>query len=199
VGHRRSFKYKKLARWVSLATGLVVLGFVYNAQLTLTQINSLLMGFWPQWQTHLYWYLLLGGILFVVTVDNKNPYCEWFCPFGAAQDCLGAVGGAKPRVPARYRTPLLWAQRGVAWAAIILALLFRNPGLTSYEVFGTLFQLTGSTVQFVLLGLVLVTALFLKRPWCNYLCPLRPVTDLIRFGRGWLLEQWQRALQKAHA
>lgn len=84
VGHLNKFKYTKLVRWGSLLIGLVTIGFIYNSSLTLSHFNQLLLGFWPNWRTELYWYLLLGGVLFVFTVDNKNAYCDWFCPFGAA-------------------------------------------------------------------------------------------------------------------
>ena len=173
-----------------MLVGMIILGFVYTRPLTLSDISKFLLGFWPQWQTNLYWYLLIGGILFVFTVDNKNPYCEWFCPFGAAQECMGAIGGAKSRSAGSYKNILKWLQRGLAWLAILLALLFRNPGLTSYEIFGTLFDLKGSTMQFALLGIVLITSLCIRRPWCNYLCPLRPVTDLYRAFRKWIIESW---------
>src|SRR5690606_31513938 len=110
-----------------------------NAPLTLAYFTKAILGYWPQWQTNLYWYFLLGGILFVFTVDNKNPYCEWFCPFGAVQECLGAIGGAKTLTPRRHRAWLNWLQRGLALGAILLGVFFRNPGLSSYELFGTLF------------------------------------------------------------
>jgi uncharacterized protein with FMN-binding domain len=196
VGHQRRFKYKKYARWLSMIAGLVVLGFIYNSPLTIAYINKFLLGFWPAWQTHLYWYLLIGGIIFVFTVDNKNPYCEWFCPFGAAQECMGVVGGAKARNPKKYRTLFKWSQRGLAWLAIVLALLFRNPGLTSYEIFGTLFDLNGSMTLFALLGIVLLAALFIKRPWCGFLCPLHPVDEFIRMVRSWIRELWQNLKPK---
>lgn len=197
--HQRKFKYKKQARWGMLLTGMFVLGFWYNQPLTISKINTFLLGFWPQWQTNLYWYFLLGGILFVLTADNKNAYCAWFCPFGAAQDCMGAIGGARLTGPRKYRRLFIWLQRGLAWGAIVLALLFRNPGISSYEVFGTLFSFTGSTTLFALLGIILVMSLFVKRPWCNFLCPLDPVYDIIRLVRGWVTELWQKTRQKAAA
>ncbi len=196
VGRQRRFKYKKAARWVSMLGGLVVLGFVYNVPLTIVWINRLLLGFWPAWQTHLYWFILVGGILFIYTIDNKNPYCEWFCPFGATQECLGVVGGAKVHVPERTHNLLRWGQRSLALTAIVVALVFRNPGISSYEVFGAFFRLIGSNFLFVLLGIVLVASLFIRRPWCSYLCPLRPVTDLIRLMRSWILELFKKALPR---
>ncbi|MFC2164475.1 4Fe-4S binding protein [Acidobacteriota bacterium] len=196
VGRMRRFKHKKMARWVSMIVGLVVLGFLYNTPLTIVWINKLLLGFWPQWQTHLYWLILILGILFIYTIDNKNPYCEWFCPFGAAQECLSVVGGAKLRVPKHAHSLLRWLQRALALSAIVIALVLRNPGISSYEVFGAFFRLIGSNFLFALLGIVLVTSLFLRRPWCSYLCPLRPVTDFIRLVRNWIRDIWLRVKPK---
>jgi NosR/NirI family nitrous oxide reductase transcriptional regulator len=192
LGRLRSFKYKKTARWLSMLVGLAILGFVYNRPLTIVWINRLLLGFWPAWQTHLYWFILIGGILFISTFDNKNPYCEWFCPFGAAQECLSVVGGIKVRVPQKAHNWLRWGQRLFALTAIVIALIFRNPGISSYEVFGAFFRLIGSNFLFALLGIVLVASLFIRRPWCSYLCPLRPVTDLIRLIRNWIIELRQK-------
>ncbi len=199
VGHRKTFPYKTQARWLSMITGLIVIGFLYNSPVTIAYITKLVLGYWPQWQTNLYWYFLIGGILFVFTVDNKNPYCQWCCPFGAAQDCMGAIGGAKSRAPIRFQRLLIWLQRILTLAAILLGVWFRNPGVASYEIFGTLFELLGSSVQFAALGLVLIAALFIKRPWCNYLCPIRPVTDLIRLIRQTVKERWQQATQRTPA
>jgi NosR/NirI family nitrous oxide reductase transcriptional regulator len=196
VGRWRRFKYKKTARWVSMLVGLVVLGFVVNMPLTIVWVNKFLLGFWPAWQNHLYWFILFGGILFITIIGNKNPYCEWFCPFGATQECLGIVSGAKVRIPQRAHNGLRWIQRLLALTAIVVALIFRNPGISSYEVFGAFFRLIGSNFQFALLGVVLVASLFIRRPWCSYLCPLRPVTDLIRMIRNWIRELWLKDHRK---
>ena len=193
LGHQSKFPYTKQARWVSMIIGLVVLGFVYNSPLTLADITQLVLGYWPQWQTSLYWYFLIGGILFVFTVDNKNPYCQWCCPFGAAQECMGVIGGAKSRTPRQFHTLLIWLQRFLALVAILLGVWFRNPGVAGFELFGTLFDLIGSSVQFAALGLVLIAALFIKRPWCNYLCPIQPIVDLIRLVRQTVKDQWKKA------
>lgn len=193
--HKKTFKYKKQARWITMIAGLVFIGFAYNKPLTLSMFIQLLLGYFPPIHSYFYWYLLLGGIFFVYTVDNKNPYCQWFCPFGAAQECLGQIGGAKVRSVGRYKTIFKWALRIITLFAIIVALLFRNPGVTSYEIFGTLFKLTGTNLQFAILGIVLVSSIFIKRPWCNYLCPLRPVTEHISCVRSSIIKTWKK--QKA--
>jgi polyferredoxin len=191
VNRRPWVKHKKLLRWVSMLAGLVLLGVVYTQPLTISVISRFLLGHWPEWRSNLYWYLLLGGMLLFYLVENQNAYCEWFCPFGAAQECLGAIGRASPHSGGKYRGLLTWLQRGLAWIALLVALLFRNPGLTSYEIFGVFFTLQGSRSQFVLLGMVLGAAFFVRRPWCRFLCPIRPISDWVRLLRRWIGELWQ--------
>jgi polyferredoxin len=122
-----------------------------------------------------------------------NAYCYDFCPFGAAQDVLGLIGGAKSH-PVRWSSGLIWAKRWLIAAAISLALLFRNPGLSSYEIFGTLFRLEGSQLQFSLLAIMIFAAMFFSRPWCRYLCPLhRHGTEgLFDWSRKQVKNAWQK-------
>ncbi len=196
MGQSKTFKYKKHIRWLTMITGLIFLGFIYNQPFTLSHVSQLLLGYFPDFESHLFWYLLLGGMFFVFTMDNKNPYCQWFCPFGAAQECIGVIGGAKNRPMGGYSDILKWIQRSLTLSAILLALYFRNPGLTSFEVFGTLFSLTGSNYQFAILGIVLITSLFVKRPWCKFLCPLKPSMDAYSNLRKWVMEFWKKKQQK---
>jgi hypothetical protein len=200
-GHRlRSRAWKQRVRWGTLLTGLVVLGFIYTLPLNLAQVVSLLSGYWPDWHTHLYWYLLIGGILFVTTVDAKNPYCSWFCPFGAFQECLAALSGAKYYRPRRWSTALTWLQRGLALTGIVLGLALRRPGVAGYEPFAVLFDLRGPAVQWVLLVLLGLASLVIYRPFCNYLCPIDPAVDFIGEARRQVREvvrQWQARRVKA--
>ncbi|MGI9516036.1 MAG: FMN-binding protein [Pirellulaceae bacterium] len=168
-------KQRNVARWITMLVGLVFLGFVLNSQFILAHINMVLLGYWPDWHTHIFWYILIAGLLLFKARRNWNVYCYDFCPFGAAQEVLAQVGGAKPR---RVKWPkvLLWLQRGLVILAVSLALIYRNPSLTSFEIFGTMFRLTGSNYQFVLMAMIVLMSLFLYRPWCRYLCPLHKNT-----------------------
>lgn len=191
IGRKFSSRHTKKMRWFSMLTGMIVLGFIYTSPMTISLINKMLIGFWPDWHTHLYWYMLLIGIVFSLTATKKNPYCEWFCPFGAAQECIGKVGGAKAHPIRRYQSQFVWLQRGIALLAILIALVYRNPGISSYEIFGTLFDLEGNIPQFFLLGLVILASLFIHRPWCRYLCPLKPVEAFINLINDWTKDLWQ--------
>lgn len=190
--HRPNFIFKKQLRWATLLTGLILIGFGFNRPLTISNIASLASGYLPDWRVNLYWYLLIGGTLFIATSEGKNAYCAWFCPFGAAQECLAVVSGAKQYTPKWGRSIFQWIQRGLAWGALILGLALRSPGVSTYEPFGALFQLKGTTFHWVLLAIVLLMSLVILRPWCNFLCPLDPIFDLITATRRWSLQAWQK-------
>jgi len=180
IGIYKLTSFKKTIRWITLLGGLLILGFWFSMPLTLSKINSFLLGYFPDWHTQLYWYLMIGGFLLSLIVTRKNIYCTWICPLGGLQECLGVVGGAKPRFSRRFNKSMMWVQRGVALLAILLALYFRNPVKLNYEIFGVALSLTGATYLFVLTGLFIMASVFIKRPWCTYLCPIVPLEDLLR-------------------
>jgi hypothetical protein len=191
--HRmRASDWKPRIRWGTLLAGMLVLGFIYTAPLTISHVIALLSGFWPDWHSNIYWYLLIGGILFATTVDAKNPYCSWFCPFGAYQECLAAFTGSGLVKPRRWRVFLNWLPRTLALASILLGLATRQPGVASYEPFAALFDLRGSALNFALLGVVTLGSLLMYRPFCNYLCPLGPVIDFVAAGRRWVRDLWRK-------
>ncbi|MGD9094229.1 MAG: 4Fe-4S binding protein, partial [Anaerolineales bacterium] len=188
----RNPTWKLRIRWVTLLTGMVVIGFIYTIPFTITMVTALLSGYWPDWHNNLYWYLLIGGIVFVTMVDAKNPYCHWFCPFGAFQECLSVITHAKVFRPRRLSDPLKWLQRLLALAAIVLGLVLRRPGIAGYEPFATLFDLRGTAIEWAFLIVIILVSFVMFRPFCAYLCPLDPVVDFIATGRRWALESWRK-------
>lgn len=184
LGVYTHFKYKKALRWFTLIGGLILLGFWFSVPLTLSRINLFLLGFWPDWHEHLYWYILVFGFFLVLLITRKNIYCTWICPLGCIQDGLGFVGASKPRFSRKFNLVMLWVQRGMAWVAIVLALYFRNPVKLNYEIFGVSLSLTGATYLFIMTAVFFIASVFITRPWCNYLCPITPIADLIRVLRG---------------
>ncbi len=190
-------KTRKIIRWATLLIGLIFLGFVFNRPFVLAHVNMVLLGYFPAIETHIYWYILMAGLVLFKTEKKWNTYCYDFCPFGACQEVLGTIGGAKsPKL--KWREPLRWAQRILVIIAVSLALIFRNPGFSSFEIFGTLFELEGSGWQFVVLAIILLSSLFINRPFCNYLCPLHQNTleGLFDRTRKNIKKLWQKPTKK---
>jgi hypothetical protein len=183
VAYSGRLSITRCLKWFTLVSSLVLIGFVLKRPISLVDINSLLVGYWPRWQIDIYWYLLLAGVLLPVIVKGTSPYCSNVCPFGATQQILVTLGGSRVEIPPKYSHCLKLVQWTLAWAAVMCALLLRNPSFMTYEVSATFFTVIGRNWQFILLGVALILSLFVTRPWCNYLCPVRAVADYIRLLR----------------
>jgi hypothetical protein len=191
ISRIKHFPFKNLVKWTTLGTGLVFLGFVYNSPITLTRLNSFLLGFWPDWHSELHIYLLFFGVLLILVTSGRNIYCHSFCPFGALQEVLGKLSKAS-KVKLNNYYLWVWFQRSLAWIAIILALVFRNPSVSEYEVFGAAFQFTGSHLLFVLLAITVIASLVFHKPWCNFFCPVNPVFSYLNLFRNKIHSLWAK-------
>ncbi|HHS13307.1 MAG TPA: 4Fe-4S binding protein [bacterium] len=167
-------------RGISLLAGLIFIGFIYTIPLTLSHFTGLMMGYLPRWQDHLYVYILIVGMLMPLLITGRNVYCASVCPFGAVQEGLAFMGGASGKIRPKTRNRLRGLHDLLVLTAIAAALVLRHPGATSYEVYGSLFDFTGSVVQFAVLGAVLILSLFFFRPWCRFLCPVRALERYMR-------------------
>lgn len=138
-----------------LLSGMAVIGFMENHPLTLVDMNKFLMVYWPDVHYQPYWYLLVFGVLLIFLTSNKNIYCRYVCPFGAVQECLAVFAKAEGFHSKQHHAFFKWLRRTVVWLAVCFALIFRNPGISSYEVYGTLFSLSGTNHQVLSLTIVL--------------------------------------------
>ena len=178
--HRVRGPARGRVKWVAQITGLVVLGFWKDSPITLAKIAALLSGFFPDPRTSLALYLLLTGFVVTSILFGRNFYCLYACPFGAAQRVVGLIGGKGIQLPT-WAMRLMEAVRGViVFAALFLAFLTLTPTLASYEPFAALFSLTGTTLQWLLLFLVMVVSLVIATPWCNLFCPMRTIEVAIQ-------------------
>ncbi len=178
------FPLKKASRWIIMLFNIGFLGFWLGNQLSISQISRLLMGDFPSINTHFFFYLLLAGTVLIILLINKNLYYDRICPFGAAQQCVNVISGTKRHIRSRYIT---WFQRILVLVIISISLIFQNPTRFNYEVFSAFFKIIGTVFQFSLLIIVLLSSLFFVRPWCNVLCPIKPVMDFIRMIRRWVV------------
>ncbi|MCA1954806.1 MAG: 4Fe-4S binding protein [Anaerolinea sp.] len=134
--------------------------------------------------------LMILGLLLAVLFGPV--LCGWVCPLGTIQEWVGKVGRKlfKRRynhfVPARLDAVLRYARYGVlAWVVYMTAasstLIFAE-----YDPYFTLFNFWSSEVAIggaVILGLTLLSSLFVERPWCKYACPYGAVLGLSNLFR----------------
>lgn len=179
--HESGFKHRRYIRLTVQVLSVLVLGFITTTLMSIVHINSFLMLYFPKITVNLVWYLLLFIVFVPLVIRRKNYYCGTICPFGATQEFLGKLGKAKKRLSQKHRKYLIWLPRIMAWIVILVALLQNNPGIQNYEIFVTFFQLSGSLYLFGILAVVLVLSMFIQKPWCNYLCPIRGTSDYVEY------------------
>ncbi|MDM7255479.1 MAG: 4Fe-4S binding protein, partial [Paracoccus sp. (in: a-proteobacteria)] len=168
-----------------LTVVLVVLGWMWNAQLSVVNImalaNSLATGF--SWQaflldplTFILWFAVAAALIFW----GRGAYCGWLCPFGALQELLNQIG-RKLGIP-QFTLPWglherLWPVKYMIFLGLFgvsLASLEQAEHLAEVEPFKTAIVLKFARAwPFVVYAVgLLMAGLFVERFYCRYLCPL---------------------------
>ncbi|MDO5620211.1 MAG: 4Fe-4S binding protein [Paracoccus sp. (in: a-proteobacteria)] len=181
----RSERAVRVFRLTFLTITLVVLGWMWNAQLSVVNIfalfNALRDNF--SWQaflldplTFILWFSVAAALIFW----GRGAYCGWLCPFGALQELTNQIA-RKLRVP---QITVPWFIHERAWAVkyviflglfgVSLVSLERAEHLAEVEPFKTAiilnFQRSWPFLLYV--GALLIGGLFIERFYCRYLCPL---------------------------
>ena len=168
-----------------LTVVLVVLGWMWNAQLSVVNImalaNSLATGF--SWQaflldplTFILWFAVAAALIFW----GRGAYCGWLCPFGALQELTNQIG-RKLGIP-QFTLPWglherLWPVKYMIFLGLFgvsLASLEQAEHLAEVEPFKTAIILKFARAwPFVVYAIgLLMAGLFVERFYCRYLCPL---------------------------
>lgn len=181
---KRTQLYERV-RIAYLLFTLVILGWVFNAQLSVVNIlamfNALVSGFnWDYFLMEPLIFILWGSVAAALLFWGRGPYCGWLCPFGALQELLNKLA-KKVRIK-QIKVPWLIHERIWSVKYLIFLLLF-GVSLYSLSMAERLAEVepfkTSIILKFVrdwpyvLFALaVLIPGLFIERFYCRYLCPL---------------------------
>lgn len=178
------FHIKKLRPWL-LVVSVIMIGFVLKYSVTFSQYTILLIGQLPIWIECPLWYLFVPGILLITLLWGRNFYCSWVCPFGAVQEGIYKSLNLFNFYPSTELRKKIRSMRWyMLWAVTMTALIFNQPGITGYEPFSAFFDSTGTTAQWIILGIVLLVSMALPRFWCLDFCPVGlMLNSLVRLRR----------------
>ena len=164
------YKTTRKLRGLFLLAGLVILGFYRGGPGVISSFQNaylLLLGVKVNWQAAV---LFLG--LIPVTYLFGKVFCGWVCYLGAIQEFL-YIDKIKILQSERAQKIMKWI-RYVALAAILIQLTFTHIILWNkigpFKVAINLYSpnLTG----YILLAIVLVSSVFIYRPFCKMICPV---------------------------
>ena len=185
-------------RRIILLLSIAILGFWTNSLLSLSLFcNWLTNGVSLAIQLPLLIIAALSIILPLVT--KKSFYCQYLCPFGAAQEFVGLIKtkdkslkakdkGLKSKDESR-KSSLIKANIYKVFSVIrkvtllsLLIIFALGVGLDlsvvePFPIFN--YQSIGFGVA-IFATVILILSIFIKKPWCNYLCPTGTLLESFR-------------------
>ena len=179
-------------RYFTLLFGFIVLGVWLSSPLSLVNFAIWPVGFAPSWQSNLFLYILVFGLVALAIFFAKNFWCFWLCPFNAIQEGMHFVGGSRVRTITKRQLLLRNTRYVILWLVLLIVLIMRNPSLSVFEPWNTLFSFKGNAEQWLLLVVVLGVAMFIYDFWCHYLCPVGATMDIILKVRMWFVDGFGR-------
>lgn len=173
-----TFKNIPKLRYLTLAVGLVFLGFYLRSPISISHLSAILLGYFKPVKEELFWWLLVAGSLLITFVLGKNLYCHWLCPFGATQELVAKIGGINVRLSKNFVRYTRYLSYFLTWLAFLVIFITQNGPLGSYEPFAALFGHEGIGAQWFLLPMVILGSFVLPKFWCLFFCPVGVVLNL---------------------
>jgi NosR/NirI family nitrous oxide reductase transcriptional regulator len=165
-------------RKVTLALGLVLLGFALHSQISMINVANVAALQWPVLHQNISWFVLFGGAA-LASIAVGNIYCATLCPFAALQEFLYRLIPVRLAVPRALHERSRLIKEIIAWEIILGVLLVGSGTLCRYEPFDTVFAQHGDLLAWLLAILVLGSSVFIYRFWCRYFCGVGVILSLV--------------------
>lgn len=174
------FKNSSALKYVTLVVSIVYLGFLKSSLVSIVNIFGLIEWNFPLFRYNLSWYLLF---FFTVasTVLWGRLYCGRICSFGALTQLLDRMLPSSLRfeLPSRVDRSAIYVKYLLLGSALAYFMLTHDNLIYRYIEPFWMFTLSGSTLMWILLGLLLLTTVFIRNFYCRYLCPLGAALGLV--------------------
>ncbi len=184
----------KILRYVTLLLSIAILGFWTNSLLSLALFyNWMTNGISLAIQLPLLIIAVLAILLPLFT--KKSFYCQYLCPFGAAQEFVGGIGlkvkGKRGQQTTDNRQQTLFTKANIfnffavlrkviLLTLLIIVALGVGLDLSVVEPFPIFNYQSISFGVAIFAAVIIVASVFIKKPWCNYLCPTGTLLESFR-------------------
>jgi polyferredoxin len=185
------FKKSTTLKYVTMIVSILYLGFLRSSLVSVVNIFGFLEWNFPLFRYNLTWYLL---IFFTVasTLLWGRVYCGRICSFGALTQLLDRVLPSKLRfeLPGWLESRAIYVKYALLGVAVTYFLVTRDNSIYRYIEPFWMFTLSGTTLMWVMLGILLLTTVFIRNFYCRYLCPLGAALGLISNLTLFRIKRW---------
>jgi len=124
---------------------------------------------------------MMIGLSIMLAIVFGPVLCGFICPFGTIQDLVAKIGKKLFKgkynkfIPSTLDNRLKYIRYVMLIVTVILTAssgVILIESLNPYHVFLGIFNAKSiSLIGVLILCLIILTSLFIQRPWCKYLCP----------------------------
>jgi len=187
------YRKSQSLKYATMIAAVTYMGFMKSNLISLVHIFGLVEWSFPIFKYNISWYVLMLFTI-VSTVFWGRLYCGRICAFGALTQLMDKI------IPSRFRFEL--PNRVDRWAVYVKYVLLLT--VVSYFIFTKdklvykyvepfwMFSLNGSTVMWILLGLLMLITVFIRNFYCRYLCAAGAGLGLLSNLTMFRIKRWKQ-------
>jgi len=120
--------------------------------------------------------------LLVLSVIFGSIWCGWLCWLGALQEFIFQHNRWKLLKTKKTQTILFYIQTLIFAILVLWIILMQRPVLCAYDPFISIFRLKiFNWIGYITVPLLLVSSLFIYRPFCRIVCPVGWLLFIVKF------------------
>lgn len=185
------FRKSTRLKYLTMIIAIVYMGFTKGNLVSVVHLFGVIDGSFPRFANSVAWYLLMVFTL-VTTVLWGRLYCGRICAFGALTQLMDRIIPARLRIelPTRVDAKLVYLKYGILAAVLLYFLLTRDKQIYRYVEPFWMFTLSGTTVTWILLAILLLLTVFVRNFYCRYLCSVGAALGLISKLTVFRIKRW---------
>ncbi len=186
-------KKSTLLKYATMVVAIAYMGFMKGNLVSLVHIFGVLEWSFPIFEHNVSWYLLM---IFTVlsTVLWGRLYCGRICAFGALTQLMDKI------IPSRFRYELppqvdkkaIYLKYGILVFVLGYFLITKDNFVYKYVEPFWMFTLSGSTVMWILLTVLLLVTVFIRNFYCRYLCSVGAALGVISNFTVFGIKRWRQ-------
>jgi NosR/NirI family transcriptional regulator, nitrous oxide reductase regulator len=187
------WKKSRVLKLATLVASVLYMGFMKGNLVSLVHIFGLMELSFPIFKYNISWYLLIVFTLLSTGLWGRL-YCGRVCAFGALTQLMDQIIPAKYRfeLPRRFEKRAIYAKYVILAAALAYFALTKDKLIYKYIEPFWMFTLSGTTVTWTLLGLLLLTTVFIKNFYCRYLCSVGSALGILSNLSVFRIKRWKQ-------